>query len=120
MIIFFQKIRSDEELLSPGGHNMLIYDELSLLERFYTEHAHKYLARDKIALISSQYQPLEKIKAALNRATVDVGWHPTDGTLFIIDAQLGYLPSNMCGTLKLTITLSQRAKKEGRNGTPLE
>lgn len=111
-----KQVRSDDAYLAPGSHNLFVYDDLPSLERFYCEYAAKWLPKNEIVLIGTQYQTEDRVKKALSHFGIDVSRYMGEGSLLIIDAQRGYLPSDIYGTFKLVMTLVERAKKEGRHG----
>lgn len=109
------KIQSGD-LIEAGTHNLLVYDDLKTLRDIFGNCAKVLLPRNEIVLLASQYDALDTLKHSLQQKGVNVAKHMDDGTLFIIDAQLGYQAADTYGTLKLAMTLISRAKKEGRQG----
>jgi len=67
----------------------------------------------RIILIATFYDTVNAVKHSLSAVGVDVQSHIDDGSLLIIDAFDGYFP-NTDGMKKLVVTLSERARKEGR------
>lgn len=103
-------------LFEPGGHSILVYDDLGSLGEIYSQYAKTHLAMGEIVLIATQYEGIETVKENLEARGVDVERHTEDGTLFVIDAQQGYQSVDAFGTLKLAMTLASRAEKEERPG----
>lgn len=117
MAEFAKEIDSNDCFLSPGSHNLLIYDDLKSFESFYADYAAKWLRLNEIVLIATQYQTLDKVRTAIDRRNIDTTKHLDDGSLVIIDAQQGYFTAaDMYGTFKLAKSLAKRARKEGRRG----
>jgi hypothetical protein len=73
------------------------------------------LQMPRIILIVTFYDTINAVKHYLSAAGVDVQSSIDDGSLLIVDAFDGYYP-NMDGMKKLVMTLSERARKEGRIG----
>ena len=69
----------------------------------------------RIILIATFYDTVNTVKHYLSAVGVDVQSHIDHGSLMIIDAFDGYYP-NIDGMRKLVVTLSERARKEGRIG----
>lgn len=106
----------NDSLFEPGGHSILVYDDLRSLGEVYSQYAKTHLAMGEIVLIATQYEGIEAVKRNLEARGVNVERHLEDGTLFIIDAQQGYQSVDVFGTLKLAMTLASRAEKEERPG----
>ena len=111
-----EEIRNDDSFLAPKSHNILIYDSIKSFEKFYCEYAAKWLPRNEIVLVGTQYQTFDTVEIALGKVGIDVGRHVDEGTLKIIDAQQGYLAGDNYGVIKLATTLVHRARKEGSHG----
>jgi hypothetical protein len=73
------------------------------------------LLMPRIILIATFYDTVNAVKHHLSAVGVDVQSHIDDGSLLIVDAFDGYYP-NTDGMKKLVVTLSERARKEGRIG----
>lgn len=73
------------------------------------------LLMPRIILISTFYDTVNTVKHNLSAVGVDVQSHIEDGSLLIVDAFDGYYP-NIDGMKKLVVSLSERARKEGRIG----
>ena len=112
---FAERIQSGD-LIEAGGHNLLVYDELITLREIFGNCAKTLLPKNEIVVLASQYDSLDNLKRSLQKKGVNVAKHQAEGTLFIIDAQHGYQGPDTYGTFKLVVTLSSRAKKEGRRG----
>jgi hypothetical protein len=69
----------------------------------------------RIILIATFYDTVNAVKHNLSAVGVNVQSHIDDGSLLIIDAFDGYYP-NTDGMKKLVVSLSERARKEGRIG----
>ncbi len=105
----------DGDLLEPGDHNMLVYDNMLTLRHLFVRYAKTFLPKNEILLFASQYDAIDNLKNALQESGVNVARHLVDRTLFIIDAQKGYQVDTR-GTFKLAMSLISRARKEGRRG----
>jgi hypothetical protein len=73
------------------------------------------LRMPRIILIATFYDTINAVKHNLSAVGVDVQTHIDDGSLLIIDAFDSYYP-NTDGMKKLVVSLSERARKEGRIG----
>jgi hypothetical protein len=73
------------------------------------------LLMPRIILIATFYDTVNAVKHNLSAVGVDVQSHIDDGSLLIVDAFDGYYP-NIDGMKKLVVSLSERARKEGRIG----
>jgi hypothetical protein len=73
------------------------------------------LLMPRIILIATFYDTVNAVKHNLSAVGVDVQSHIDDGSLLIVDAFDGYYP-NIDGMKKLVMSLSERARKEGRIG----
>jgi hypothetical protein len=69
----------------------------------------------RIILIATFYDTVNAVKHNLSAVGVDVQSHIDAGSLLIVDAFDGYYP-NTDGMKKLVVSLSERARKEGRIG----
>jgi hypothetical protein len=69
----------------------------------------------RIILIATFYDTINAVKHNLSAVGVDVQSHIDDGSLLIVDAFNSYYP-NTDGMKKLVVSLSERARKEGRIG----
>lgn len=108
--------KMEDGLVEPGGHNMLIYDDLVEFRQVYSQYARAFLPEDEIVLLAAQYESVDKVKNNLMDAGVDVPRYINEGTLFVIDAQRGYCGGDVEGTFKLAMTLVSRVKKEKKRG----
>ena len=73
------------------------------------------LLKPRIVLIATFYDTVNAVKHNLGAVGIDVQSHIDDGSLLIVDAFDGYYP-NIDGMKKLVMSLSKRAKREGRIG----
>jgi cell division protein FtsB len=73
------------------------------------------LLMPRIILIATFYDTVNSVRHNLSAVGVDVQSHIDDGSLLIVDAFDGYYP-NTDGMKKLVVSLSERARKEGRIG----
>ena len=73
------------------------------------------LLMPRIILIAAFYDTVNAVKHNLSAVGVDVQSNIDDGSLLIVDAFDGYYP-NTDGVKKLVVSLSERARKEGRIG----
>jgi hypothetical protein len=110
------KMMVEKKLIEPGSHNLLIYNELKVFREIYSQFSRALLPQNEIIVIGTQYDAIGDVKKALRLAGVDVERYLNQGTLFIIDAQLGYQGVDIRGMWKLAMSLIFRVKKEGRRG----
>ena len=113
------EIMANEKLIEPGGHNLLIYDNLKTLREIYSHYSRALLPENEIVVIGTQYDAIGDVKSTLRLSGVDVERYLNQGTLFIVDAQQGYQDLDCRGIWNLCVSLVSRAKKEGRRGVTL-
>jgi hypothetical protein len=106
----------DKELMEPGAHNLLIYNDLKSFREIYSHYSRALLPENEIIVIATQYDAINNVKNILRLGGIDVEKYLNQGTLFIIDAQQGYQDADCSGILKLSKSLTSRAKKEDRRG----
>ena len=132
-----------EERIEDGENSILVYPNLQMFRQIYTQYVKdQLLAGDeqkekgndddydyshnnnrregqllmpRIILIATFYDTVNAVKHSLSAVGLDVQSHIDDGSLLIVDAFDGYYP-NSDGMNKLVVSLSQRARKEGRVG----
>jgi hypothetical protein len=132
-----------EERIEDGENSILVYPNLQMFRQIYTQYVKdQLLAGDeqkekgndddydyshnnnrregqllmpRIILIATFYDTVNAVKHSLSAVGVNVQSHIDDGSLLIVDAFDGYYP-NSDGMNKLVVSLSQRARKEGRVG----
>ncbi|HYY66920.1 MAG TPA: MEDS domain-containing protein [Nitrososphaeraceae archaeon] len=110
------EMMAKKNLLAPGSHNLLIYDELKTLREIYSQYARTFLPENEIIVIGTQYEAIDAVKTAIQLRGVEVERYLNQGTLFIVDAQKGYQDTDTLGMWKLAMSLIFRIKKEGRRG----
>jgi hypothetical protein len=122
----------DEEVVE-GENGIIIYPNLQIFRQIYTkcvkdqsakageEEADNTEDNEKskkpgIILIATFYETVDSIKHHLNAAGVQNMQSLIDsGSLVIVDAFSSYCP-DVSGMKKLVASLSERARKEGRDG----
>jgi hypothetical protein len=135
-----------EEGIEDGENGILVYPNLQTFRQIYTKYVKDHLlAREeeeeqkvkgdddgddndnnnrrkvqlslmpRIILIATFYDTVGAVKHNLSAVGVDVQSHIDDGSLLIVDSFDGYYP-DINGMNKLVVSLSERARKEGRNG----
>ncbi len=135
-----------EEGIEDGENCILVYPNLQTFREIYTQYVKDHLlAREeeeeqkenevdnnidyldnnnrhkgqslmpRIILIATFYDTVNAVRHNLSAVGVDVQSHIDDGSLLIVDAFDGYYP-NTDGMKKLVVSLSERARKEGRIG----
>jgi MEDS: MEthanogen/methylotroph, DcmR Sensory domain len=113
------KMMTENKLLGPGAHNLLIYDDLKTLREIYSHYSRALLPENEIVVIGTQYDAIGNVKNTLRLSGVDVERYLNQGTLFIVDAQQGYQDVEHRGIWNLCMSLVSSAKKEGRRGLTL-
>ncbi len=109
-----------KELMEPGAHNILIYNDLKALREIYSQYSKALLPENEIVVIATQYDTTSNVRNTLRIAGIDVDKYLNQGTLLIIDAQHGYQhPDGSSGIWNLCESLTSRAKKEDRRGLSL-
>jgi hypothetical protein len=107
---------ANKELIEPGSHTLLIYNDLKAFREIYTQYSRALLPQNEIVVISTQYEPVDNVKNNLRLAGVDVERYLNEGTLFILDAQHGYHDADIQGIWNFALSLHTRVKQEGRQG----
>ena len=120
------------EELGDGENGIVIYPNLQTFRQIYTRYAKDQLAKEeeedekinskgnkqskpRIILIATFYETIDSVKHSLSAVGVDAQTHIDDGSLIIVDAFSSYYP-DVSGMKKLVASLSDRARKEGRDG----
>jgi hypothetical protein len=120
------------EELGDGENGIVIYPNLQTFRQIYTRYAKDQLAKEeeedekinskgnkqskpRIILIATFYETIDSVKHSLSAVGVDAPTHIDDGSLIIVDAFSSYYP-DVSGMKKLVASLSDRARKEGRDG----
>jgi MEDS: MEthanogen/methylotroph, DcmR Sensory domain len=111
--------KDKKQLMEPGAHNILIYNDLKILREIYSQYSKALLTENEIVVIASQYDTTSNVINTLRLAGIDIEKYLNQGTLFIIDAQPGYQDADSSGIWKLCKSLISRARKEDRRGVTL-
>jgi hypothetical protein len=132
-----------KEKIEDGENSIVVYPNLQTFRQIYTQYVKDQLLTGdeqkekgnyddydysrnnnrregqllmpRIILIATFYDTINAVKHSLSAVGVDVQSHIDDGSLLIVDAFDGYYP-NTNGMNKLVVSLSKRARKEGRVG----
>src|SRR5919108_889804 len=134
-----------EDGIEEGENGILVYPNMQIFREIYMQYAkdqlvareeqkeneennnnndgyhdnnnrHKeQLLMPRIVLIATFYDTVNAVKHNLRAVGIDVQSHIDNGSLLIVDAFDGYYP-NIDGMKKLVMSLSKRAKREGRIG----
>ena len=107
---------ANENLIEPGSHTMLVYNDLKAFHEIYSQYSRALLPQNEIVLVGTQYEAINNVKNTIRLSGVDVERYLNEGTLFILDAQHGYQDADTHGIWKLARSLLSRVKKEGRQG----
>jgi hypothetical protein len=112
-----------------GENGIIIYPNLQSFRQIYTRYAKEQLekednssnicngqSRQRIILIAPFYETPESVRHQLSAVGVrDIQSLIDNGSLVIVDAFSSYYP-DISGMKKLIASLSDRARKEGRDG----
>ena len=118
----------DEEV-RDGENSIIIYPNLQTFRQIYTKYVKDQLAKEdennskrnepslpRIMLIATFYETTDSVKHHLSAAGLqNIQSLINNGSLVIVDAFSFYYP-NVDGMKKLVTSLSDRARKEGRDG----
>lgn len=118
----------DEEV-RDGENSIIIYPNLQTFRQIYTKYVKDQLAKEdennskrnepslpRIMLIATFYETTDSVKHHLSAAGLqNIQSLINNGSLVIVDAFSSYYP-NVDGMKKLVASLSDRARKEGRDG----
>jgi hypothetical protein len=118
------------EEVGHGENGIIIYPTLQTFRQIYTKYAKEQLekkednsnsirneqSRPRIILIATFYETIDRVKHHLSVVGVkDIQSLIDNGSLVIVDAFSYYYP-DVSGMKKLVASLSERARKEGRDG----
>lgn len=118
----------DEEV-RDGENSIIIYPNLQTFRQIYTKYVKDQLAKEdgnnskrnepslpRIMLIATFYETTDSVKHHLSAAGMqNIQSLINNGSIVIVDAFSSYYP-NVDGMKKLVASLSDRARKEGRDG----
>jgi MEDS: MEthanogen/methylotroph, DcmR Sensory domain len=118
----------DEEV-RDGENSIIIYPNLQTFRQIYTKYVKDQLAKEdennskrnepslpRIMLIATFYETTDSVKHHLSAAGLqNIQSLIDNGSLVIVDAFSSYYPK-VDGMKKLVASLSDRARKEGRDG----
>ena len=118
----------DEEV-RDGENSIIIYPNLQTFRQIYTKYVKDQLVKEdgnnskrnepslpRIMLIATFYETTDSVKHHLSAAGLqNIQSLIDNGSLVIVDAFSSYYP-NVDGMKKLVASLSDRARKEGRDG----
>ena len=118
----------DEEV-RDGENSIIIYPNLQTFRQIYAKYVKDQLAKEdennskrnepslpRIMLIATFYETTDSVKHHLSAAGLqNIQSLINNGSLVIVDAFSSYYP-NVDGMKKLVASLSDRARKEGRDG----
>ena len=118
----------DEEV-RDGENSIIIYPNLQTFRQIYTKYVKDQLAKEdennskrhepslpRIMLIATFYETTDSVKHHLSAAGLqNIQSLINNGSLVIVDAFSSYYP-NVDGMKKLVASLSDRARKEDRDG----
>jgi hypothetical protein len=118
----------DEEV-RDGENSIIIYPNLQTFRQIYTKYVKDQLAKEdennskrnepslpRIMLIATFYETTDSVKHHLSASGLqNIQSLINNGSLVIVDAFSSYYP-NVDGMKKLVASLSDRARKEGREG----
>jgi hypothetical protein len=118
----------DEEV-RDGENSIIIYPNLQTFRQIYTKYVKDQLAKEdennskrnepslpRIMLIATFYETTDSVKHHLSAAGLqNIQSLINNGSLVIVDAFSSYYP-NVDGMKKLVASLSDHARKEGRDG----
>jgi hypothetical protein len=118
----------DEEV-RDGENSIIIYPNLQTFRQIYTKYVKDQLAKEdennskrnepslpRIILIATFYETTDSVKHHLSAVGLqNIQILIDNGSLVIVDAFCSYYP-NVDGMKKLGASLSDRARKEGRDG----
>jgi hypothetical protein len=107
---------ANKELIEPGSHNLLVYDDLKTFREIYTRCSQALLPQNEIVVIGTQYESINDVKNNLRLAGVDVERYLNEGILLILDAQHGYHDADIQRIWNFAQSLLIRVKQEGRQG----
>jgi hypothetical protein len=118
----------DEEV-RDGENSIIIYPNLQTFRQIYTKYVKDQLAKEdennskrnepslpRIILIATFYETTDSVKHHLSAVGLqNIQSLIDNGSLVIVDAFSSYFP-DVSGMKKLVASLSDRARKEGRDG----
>jgi hypothetical protein len=96
-------------------HNILIYPDLTIYRKIYSESAKLALDNNEVVLLVTTYDSFDRIKDSLTQAGISVNKEIKNGNLVILDAVKAY-QIDVHGALKFATTLAKRAERHGKAG----
>jgi hypothetical protein len=107
-------ILREMELADYGEHDLLIYPNLEVLTKVYSQYIKSRLqANMELVLFLSTYQSVNQVRRILKDNDLDLAGYEQNGSLVILDSARGYFGSDS-DTLVLIKILSKRAQNQGR------
>lgn len=112
-------ILREMELANYGEHDLLIYPNLDVLTKVYSQYIKSRLqANMELILFLSTYQSVNQVRDILKNADMDLEGYEENGSLVILDSTRGYFGSES-DILLLVKVLSKRAQNQGRVGSSI-
>jgi DcmR-like sensory protein len=109
-------ILREMELADYGEHNLLIYPNLNVLTKVYSQYIKSRLqANMELVLFLSTYQSVNQVRYILKDKGLDIAQYERNGSLVILDSARGYFGPESDILLFLRI-LSKRAQNQGKDG----
>ena len=96
-------------------HNMLIYPDLAIYRKIYSESAKQALDSKEVVFLITTYDSFDRIKDSLTQAGISVNNEIKEGNLVILDAVKAY-QIDIRGALKFATTLAERAERDRKAG----
>lgn len=104
------------KLADYGEHNLLIYPNLSILTKVYSQYIKSRLHADmELILFLSSYQSVNQVRSILRHNGLNLARYEGNGSIIILDTARGYFGPESDILLFLRI-LSKRAQNQGRAG----
>jgi len=96
-------------------HDMLIYTDLTIYRKLYSESAKQALDNNEVVLLVTTYDSFDRIKGSLTQEGIPVSDEIENGNLVILDAVKAYQIDSH-GALKFATTLAKRAESDRKSG----
>lgn len=96
-------------------HNMLIYSDLPTFRKIYSKCAKQALDNNEIVILITNYDPFDKVIAALKQVGISVNNETKEGNLAILDSLKTY-QIDVNGSMNFTKSLVTRAARDGKAG----
>ena len=76
--------KDKKQLMEPGAHNILIYNDLKTLREIYSQCSRSLLRENEIIVIATQYDTISNVRNTLRLAGIDIEKYLNQGSLLFL------------------------------------